>query len=130
MEQKDTPFSIVKTKAPECQFGPQYYKETPSESCRVKVQGIHRIGCHAHIIITKCVFYPNYKVHDEGTKICTLKKRGMEDLKQQLENDVTLLQIITAYLVSMPTQDAHYAYPTGEGVAGFSQRMNETVAAK
>ena len=34
------------------------------------------------------------------------------------------------YFVSLPTEDAHSGHPTGNGVAGFSQRVNEKVAAK
>ena len=132
MKQNDTPFSIVETRMLECQFGPQYYKETHSKSSRVKVQGTRKIGCHAHIIIKKCVFYPDYEVQDDGTTVAvrTLKRRRMQELKQQLEKDASLVQTTTAYFISMPTEDAHHGHPTGGGVAGFSQRMNDKVASK
>ena len=40
------------------------------------------------------------------------------------------MQTTTAYFVSLPTESAHHGHPTGGGVAGFSQRMNEKVATK
>ena len=132
MNRDDTPFSIVETKTLDRQFGPRYYKEAPPKSSRVKVQGSHKIGCHAHIVIKECVLYPQYRVvHDEKKfAIHTLKKRLMKELKQQLNRDASSVQTITAYFVTLPTEDAHHGHPTGGGVAGFSQRMNEKVATK
>ena len=103
MKRNDTPFSIVESRMLECQFGPQYYKETHSKSSRVKVQGTCKVGCHAHIVIKNCVFYPSYKVHDDGTTVAihTLKRRWMQELKQQLEKDALLVQTTTAYFISM-----------------------------
>ena len=54
----------------------------------------------------------------------------MKELKQQLERDASSVQTTTANFVTLPTEDAHHGHPTGEGVAGFSQRMNEKVATK
>ena len=54
----------------------------------------------------------------------------MKELKEQLERDASSVQITTAYFVTLPKEDAHHGHPTGEGVAGFSQRMNEKVATK
>ena len=54
----------------------------------------------------------------------------MKELKEQLERDASSVQTTTAYFVTLPTEDAHHGHPTGEGVAGFSQRMNEKVATK
>ena len=34
------------------------------------------------------------------------------------------------YFVSLPTEEAHTNHPTGKGVGGYSQRMNQQVAAK
>ena len=34
------------------------------------------------------------------------------------------------YYISIPTEDAHSGHPTGNSVAGFSQRINEKVAMK
>ena len=132
MNRDDTPFSIVETKTLDCQFGPRYYKEAPPKSSRVKVQGSRKIGCHAHVVIKECVLYPQYRVvHDEKKfAIRTLKKRLMKELKQQLNRDASSVQTITAYFVTLPTEDAHHGHPTGGGVAGFSQRMNEKVATK
>ena len=36
----------------------------------------------------------------------------------------------TVYFVSLPTEDAHTGHLTGDGASGFSQRVNEKVAAK
>ena len=36
----------------------------------------------------------------------------------------------TVYFVSLPTEESHTCHPTGGGVAGFSKRINERVAAK
>ena len=134
MNREGTPFSIVETKTLDCQFGPRYYKEKPPKSSRVKVQGSRKIGCHAHIVIKKCVLYPEYKVHQDGNKVTvpirTLKQRLMQELKQQLNRDAALVETTTAYFVSLPTESAHHGHPTGGGVAGFSQRMNEKVATK
>jgi len=54
----------------------------------------------------------------------------MKELKEQLERDLSSVQTTTAYFVTLPTEDAHHGHPAGEGVAGFSQRMNEKVATK
>jgi len=83
MNRDDTPFSIVETKTPDCQFGPRYYKEAPPKSSRLKVQGSRNIGCRAHIVIKECVLYPEYKIdHDEKKfAVRTLKKRLMKELK-------------------------------------------------
>ena len=132
MNRDDTPFSIVETKTLDCQFGPRYYKEAPPKSSKVKVQGSRKIGCHAHIVIKECVLYPEYKIDHDETRfaIRTLKKRLMNELKQQLDRDASSVQTTTAYFVTLPTEDAHHGHPTGGGVEGFSQRMNEKVATK
>ena len=73
----NSPFSIVETKTLDCQFGPRYYKEMPPKGSRIEVQGSHKIGCQAHIVIKQCVLYPEYKVahHEKKTCIHTLKKK-------------------------------------------------------
>ena len=121
MNRDDTPFSIVETKTLDCQFGPRYYKEAPPKSSRVKVQGSRKIGCHAHIVIKECVLYPQYRVvHDEKKfAIRTLKKRLMKELKQQLDRGASSVQTITAYFVTLPTEDAHHGHPTGEELQDF-----------
>ena len=108
MNRDDTPFSIVETKTLDCLFGPRYYKEAPPKSSRVKVQGSRKIGCHAHIVIKECVLYPQYRVvHDE-------KKFAI-----RTDRDASSVQTITAYFVTLPTEDAHHGHPTGEELQDF-----------
>ena len=54
----------------------------------------------------------------------------MKELKQKLTKDPKGVESSIMYYVSLPTEEAHHGHPTGSGVAGFSQRMNEKVAAK
>ena len=52
------------------------------------------------------------------------------ELKQKLTKDPKGVESSIMYYISLPTEDAHHGHPTGSGVAGFSQQMNEKVAAK
>ena len=54
----------------------------------------------------------------------------MKDLKQKLTEDPKGVESSILFYVSVPTEDAHSGHPTGNGVAGFSQRINEKVATK
>ena len=127
----NTPFNIVETKRLECQFGPHYYKEKTSRSHRVKLQGSRKFGCNAHIIIKKCATYPEYQViPKEKAALRTIKETMMKKLKQQMAEDPERVETVTMYYVSLPMEEAHHGHPTGKGVAGFAQRMNDKVAAK
>ncbi len=130
MELNNTPFCIAETRQLDCQFGPQYYKDKQRKSSRVLIQGSRKKGCHAHIMIKKCVVYPEYKVELQGkAALRTLRERRMSELKADLSAEKCVATRIV-YFVSLPTEDAHTGHPTGNGVAGFSQKMNEKVAAK
>ena len=56
-------------------------------------------------------------------------RKKMSELKADLSTEKCVATRIV-YFVSLPTEDAHTGHPTGNGVAGFSQKMNEKVAAK
>ena len=57
----------METRQLECQFGHKYYKDKPSQTSRIKLQGTRKLGCKAHITtVKKCVFYPEYKVDKQG----------------------------------------------------------------
>ena len=128
-----TPFSIVETKTLDCQFGPHYYKEKAKRSSRVFVQGTRKIGCLAHITIKKCIVYSEYSVQPhktEATSERTVKERRMRALKGALYKSPESVKSETLYYVSLPTTEAHKGHPTGGGIAGFTQRVNEKVAQK
>ena len=57
----------------------------------------------AHIVIKQCVLYPDYKVvhHESKVSICTLKKRLMQDLKQQLDKEGSTIRTTTSYFISL-----------------------------
>ena len=80
-----------------------------------------KIRCHAHIVIKECVLYPEYKIdHDEKEfAIRTLKKRLMNELKQQLDRDASSVQTTTAYFVTLPTEDAHQDILQGKELQDF-----------
>ena len=54
----------------------------------------------------------------------------MKQLKQQMLEDPRHIETVTMHYVSLPVEKAHSGHPTGGGVAGFAQRINEKVAAK
>ena len=130
MELNNTPFCIAETWLLDCQFDPHYYNEKPRKSSRVLTQGRRKKGCHAHITIKKCITYPEYKVELKGkATLRTFRERRMSELKADLSAQ-KCVATHTVYFVSLPSEDAHTGHPTGNGVAGFSQRINEKVAAK
>ena len=127
----NTPFSIVENRRLECQFGPRYYKEKPQKSTRVRIQGSRKMGCLAHITIKKCILYPDYLIqpHENG-KGRTLREKKMAELKANLSTNAQTVTSKTMYYVSLPTEDSHQGHPTGGGIAGFAQRVNDKVAVK
>lgn len=130
MELDNTPFCIAETRQLDCQFGPHYYKDKTRKSSRVLIQGSRKKGCHAHITIKKCIAYPEYKVELQGkATLRTLRERKMSELKAALSTQKCVATLIV-YFVSLPTKDAHTGHHTDNGVARFSQRTNEKVAAK
>ena len=123
MDLNNTPFCIAETRQLDCQFGPHYYKEKQRKSSRVLIQGSRKKGCHAHITIKKCIAYPDYKVElQSNATLRTLQGKRMPELKAALSMGKCVTTRIV-YYVSLPTEDAHTGHPTGNGVAGFSQRM-------
>ena len=133
MELNNTPFTIVETKRLECQFGPHYYKEKKQKTNHIKLQGSRKIGCNAHIIIKKCATYPEYQAVPMGkAALRTVKETMMRKLKQKMAEDPNCEkeQRNIMYYISLPTEEAHHGHPTGRGVAGFAQRVNDKVAAK
>ena len=59
----------------------------------------------------------------------TLRERRMSELKAALSSQKCIATRIV-YFVSLPIEAAHTDHHTGDGIAGFSQRMNNKVAAK
>ena len=91
------------------------------------------MGCHAHIVIKQCTLYPQYKISDEEctkSTLRTLREKKIRLLKAELQNSPDAIKTKTMWFISLPTEDAHSGHPTGKGEAGFSQRMNDRVAAK
>ena len=130
MELNNTPFCIAENRQLDCQFGTHYYKDKPRKSSRVLIQGSRKKGCHAHITIKKYIAYPEYKVELQGkATVRNLRKKRMSELKADLSTQ-KCVATRSLFFVSLPTEDAHTGHPTGNGVAGFSQRTNEKVAAK
>lgn len=127
IDYKNMPFCIVETRQLDCQFGPRYYKEKPLKSSRVYVQGSRKKGCSAHITIKKCRVYPEYVADTRA-----LKEKKMSELKKSLQSKDENACIATdiMYFVTLPAEECHSGHPTGHGVAGFSQKVNEKVAAK
>ena len=54
----------------------------------------------------------------------------MNLLKGELLNNPDVMKTKTMCFISLPTEYAHSGHPTGKGIAGFSQHMNDKVAAK
>lgn len=54
----------------------------------------------------------------------------MRLLKVELQDNPDAIKTKTVWFISLPSEHAHSGHPTGKGVAGFSQRMNDKVAAK
>ena len=49
----------------------------------------------------------------------------MKKLKQQMAEYPERVETVTMYYVSLPMEEAHHGHPTGKGLAGFAQRMND-----
>ena len=131
MHLDNVPFDIVETKRLECQFGPLYYKERKQNTHQVKLQGTRKMGCHAHIAIKQCTVYPQYKAKPStGTSLRTARENEMKRLKSALSKNKDQIETVTMYYVSLPMEEVHSGHPTGGGIAGYSQRMNEKVARK
>ena len=45
-----------------------------------------------------------------------------------MAEDPESVETVTMYYISLPMEEAHHGHPTGKGVAGFAQRMNDKVA--
>ena len=60
----------------------------------------------------------------------TKREKQIQALKSQLNEEPETLLTKTMWFVSLPSTDAHTGHPTGKGVAGFSNRIDDRVAAK
>ena len=132
MKLNNTPFSIAETRLLDCQFGNHYYKEKAHKSSRVFVQGSRKKGCAASITIKKCITYPGFKIiprTNEQLSMRTLREKKMQELKKVLLNDGEI-STKTMYFVTLPSEECHSGHPTGSGIAGFSQRVNDKVSVK
>ena len=90
-----------------------------------------KMGCHAHIIVKKCIQYPEYKVPEgQKVRICTMREKQIQSLKSQLGKVPEAWLTKTMWFVSLPGEDAHTGHPTGKEVAGFSKHIDDRVAAK
>ena len=131
MQPDNTPLTIVETRRLECQFRPHYYKEKPQKSTRLKLQGSRKKGCHAHIVVKKCIMYPEYRVTEEELKrltLHTLRDKKMNALKFELSTNPSA---VTARVTCQCQWNKHNTgHPTGKGVARYSQRVNPQVASK
>ena len=83
---ENTPLSIVETRKLDREFGPHYYNDRPQKSKRVYLQGTRKIGCHAHIVLKMCIFYPQYELQEQQ-RARTQKQRKMKALKYKLRVD-------------------------------------------
>ena len=91
------------------------------------IEGSRKKGCHT---IKKCIAYPEYKVELQGkATLRTLREKKTSELKAALSTRKCVTSC-TVYFVSLSTEDAHTGHLTGNEAAGFSQRVNEKVAAK
>ena len=54
----------------------------------------------------------------------------MKKLKQQMADGAEKVQTVVKYFISLPTEEAHHGHPTGGAIAGFTQRINDQVAAR
>ncbi len=73
--------------------------------------------------------YPEYSIYAHETRaitLRTLKEKKMAELNEHPDAPKSK----TLYYISLPTVESHQGHPTGEGVAGFTQRINEKVAQK
>ena len=97
------------------------------------LQGTRKIGCHAHILLKKCILYPQYELpdtHGQKGRDRTRKERKIQALKTKLNEEPESIETKIVWFVSLPIEDAHTGHPTGKGTAGFAKRMDGKVAAK
>lgn len=59
-----------------------------------------------------------------------MREKQIQSLMSQLGKAPETLLTKTMWFVSLPGEDAHNGHPTGKGVAGFSKRIDDRVAAK
>ena len=93
LRKDNTAFTIMHMET-ECQFGHKYYKDKPSQSSRIKIQGTRKLGCKAHITVKKCVFYPEYKVDNQGIASRNIKYEKMQELKKNLEKNPNTGEVV------------------------------------
>ena len=94
---------------------------------RTLVQGSLKMGCHAHIIIMKCMKYLQYKLSENKLQklgLRTLREKKMQELKGDLAKQPSEVEISIMYFVSLPTTAAHHGHPV------ISQCFNDKIASK
>ena len=104
-EFSNKPFTLVKMRWLDCQYGKSYKKQ----ATRLCLQGTRKIGCPAHIMTQEYEIYPEYAVtNEEGkglskTALRKLKEDKIKALKDALEKKKPISREYMHY-VSLPIQ--------------------------
>lgn len=95
----------------DCQHGVQYYKPKKGLGKRNHLQGTRKLGCKAHIILRKYIFYPHYNIANSYDSKHQERLAKEEQLKK-LRADIDIgekVQSESRYYVSLPTEEAHHS---------------------
>ena len=129
----ETPFTVDKHTVFDCQYGSKYFKGKESKHARLRLQGMRKIGCCAHIRITQFTLFTNYQISSmekqglSSWKLRKLRETKLACLRKELEDGTPNTKVI--YFVSLPSNQAHSSHPTGPDIA-FAQKVHPLLIAK
>ena len=127
----DSPFMINREVVMDCQYGPHYWKDKEPKKKQLRLQKTRKIGCHAHIKICYYTVYKEFQLQNVSVMTPRQLRDHKEAILKELRSCITSGKVIGEEwcFISLPTENAHCAHPTGE-VSGFSQRVHPMIIAK
>ena len=129
------PFTVAAIHKLHCQFGNHYYKEHPSKSSRIKLQGTRKIGCPAHIHIHKLHLYPTFTASNDvvaglgSRKLKELRAKKLGELREALTKN-SKIDFQTKYFILLPEQKAHENFHPFNDGALFTEKVHPKVIQK
>ena len=127
----DSPFMVNREVVMDCQYGVHYWKDKEPKKKQLRLQRTRKIGCNAHIKIRYYTVYKEYQLHNVSGMTSRQLRDHKEKVLQELRSCITSGKVTGEEwcFISLPTENAHCAHPTGE-ISGFSQRVHPMIIAK
>ena len=125
----------------ECPFGrqgehpglPVWRSLLEGKGKRLKLQGSHKIGCHAHIRTHTYTLYPDFQLSPDKSqgvskhKLWQIKEEKLRAVREAIA--IGGVKTAQKYFVCLPTEQAHESHPVGEA-ASFCQRIHPIIINK